>query len=244
MKVKFPFRKRWIYLCLVLFALATGAWSCEQSQVLNEAADANKQLEIYSTNQPVPQYDRSVERAVLLNIIDARVRKSLMYTYFWAPMAPRPVWSCPTFGFPIPATSQLTNPDQVVRDASGALRDMTVPQMEPSGIYAPPSTEATYSACMLTNGNASPMYWESPVGASAIPLTWVQDEYGGHFVAANPDEAPQLIDYKIVSMQFDPSKTEVSTQNGETMPKGVIELKPGDRGPNNQVPTPEATSTQ
>lgn len=194
------------FASLLVFVLAacTG-----RSEVLDEISDANTQLQIYSQNQSQEIYNYSVEREVLQSIVEARVKSTNTYTFFFAPMTPRPVFSCPSLGFPIAATAQATNPEQFIRGYGGSYFDSPLPQIEPSGIYAPPDTDATYSVCLLDNGNVAPIYWEPNIASFPFPVVWVDNEFGGNFEVVGNDQVPSLLPSSAVTIQFEIKDSEV-----------------------------------
>ncbi len=75
------------------------------------------------------------------------------------------IFECASVGMPIPAGTQLTNPEKAVNS------QVTLPQAEPNGLYTFPSA-ATVFFCLNPNGTVSPVYFEASVSAVTFPAKW------------------------------------------------------------------------
>lgn len=156
-----------IVAVLAMFLLA----ACEDN---NEAAKADRELsdEILADLQkahPVPKFDRSQLRQNLVEIVTAQADTTQTTTFFFNQGVLDPVFECPSIGFPIPATSQLTSPQMSY--GGGSAGRIAVPQVEPTGIYTG-DTAATYAICIDANGDAFAHYWEGFVDVVAAPAAW------------------------------------------------------------------------
>lgn len=165
--------KRMIIL-LAGVALALGA--CTGNQSLNaDQAQTNTQLQQYQKVQPVPYYNWSEQRNTLIQIYNAKNEARNTWAVVES-MTGVALWACPSVGFPIPADTQLTNPDQIattVPPGSSTIYDGVVPQMEPDGLYSSTSTDATYVLCIRPNGDTVPIYTEQKVSMFPFPVTVV-----------------------------------------------------------------------
>lgn len=119
---------------------------------------------------PLPRFDRSQLRQNLTEIVTSQAEATQTTTFFFNQGVTDPIHVCPSIGFPIPATSQLTNPEDV-GGGSGDEGYYTVPQVEPTGIYTG-ETSATYAICVDANGEAFAQYWEGFINTVAAPATW------------------------------------------------------------------------
>jgi hypothetical protein len=166
-------RKRFL-LALPLLVVALGAGSCdgEQSAVDADRAITNSQLERYQANQPVPAYDWSQYRQTVIDVETAQVHGVATTTFFFNQGVDNPVKVCPSIGFPVATTSQLTNPDQVIYAANG---NVTVGQMEPTGVYTGDST-GTYVVCVSDKGTKYVTYWEGFVYTEGGPARWDREQ--------------------------------------------------------------------
>lgn len=78
------------------------------------------------------------------------------------------VGSCPSIGFPIASTTQLTNPE--VEKGPRESR-ITLPQVEPTGVYTGEST-GTYTICVDDEGRPYASYFEGYVQTVTGPATF------------------------------------------------------------------------
>lgn len=169
--------KRIIAALVLVGALVGGAAACSHAGssagVNNDRKDTNEQLTRYQANQPVPKFDWSAYRQTAIDIESAKVHGVATTTFFFNQGVNHPVKSCPSLGFPIPSTVQLTNPDQIARQDMGAgvWIDGVVGQMEPNGTYTGDSS-ATYVVCVSPDGTKYVVYWEGFVYTEGGPARW------------------------------------------------------------------------
>ena len=134
---------------------------------------ANEQLDQFQKSQPVPKYNWSQLRQNLIELEKAQADTTATTSFFFNVGVKEPITVCPSIGFPIPATYQLTNPQQVISldtpGAGGAA--VTIGQLEPTGVYTA-DTSGTYVICVGDDGKAYAQYWEGFVGTVSGPATW------------------------------------------------------------------------
>lgn len=111
----------------------------------------------YADSQPVPEFDWSQIRQNLIEIETAQATTTQTTTLFFNQGVAEPVGQCPSIGFPIPSTYQLTNPDNIEGGGEGGR--VTVAQMEATGVFTAEST-GTYVMCVSGDGEAYAVYWE------------------------------------------------------------------------------------
>lgn len=130
----------WLILVFILFS----ADSCSDQQTSSESGQVNDQQTIYATNQPLHKYDYSPERDALQQIYDARMKDINTWSLVFPPANSgiKP-YVCPSVGYPIPYTTQLTNPSSWI--GTGVV----IPQAEPNGLYTG-NTDATWVRCIRT----------------------------------------------------------------------------------------------
>jgi len=144
-------------LSLLLFAvLALLVAGCGTQSVTADRELVDRQQQIYQDVQPVPLYDYSQDRATFLQIYNAKNEARQTWAVITA-IDGTVLWTCPSYGFPIPATTQVTNPQQYI-PSNGAV----VEQAEPNGLYTG-ETNATYVLCIRPNGDVVPIYAEHEV---------------------------------------------------------------------------------
>lgn len=125
----------------------------------SEAADKDKQvtndaLVQLQNAQPQPVFKWSQERETLIQLLAARATTTPTTSIFYNQGIKEPITSCPSIGFPIASTTQLTSPDQWI-GSGGAV----VALAEPVGVYTGNST-GTYVLCITSKGVQYPFYWE------------------------------------------------------------------------------------
>lgn len=155
---------------IALFAvavLALGACSDpNNSGIKNDERLSEQALADLQRAHPTPKFKRSQLRQNLVELIRAQAETTQTTTFFFNQGVTDPIMSCPSIGFPIPSTAQLTNPDQKVN-----RHDLTLPQVEPTGIYTGDST-GTYVICIDAQGKAFASYWEGFVQTVTGPAEW------------------------------------------------------------------------
>lgn len=163
--------KKWKIIAALLAASgALALTGCEStpSTLKSDEEQTATQLARYQKNQPVPQYDWSQYRQTLIDIQSAQVHGVATTSFFFNMGVANPIKSCPSIGFPIPTTAQLTNPEQTVYD----YRDSPVlPLMEASGVYTGDSS-GTYAICVADDGTAYASYWEGFIQTEGGPAHW------------------------------------------------------------------------
>jgi hypothetical protein len=155
--------KQLLVLPLLVLCMGASDAGCNESDS-HESSDVEKQQLVYVKTQPPPWFDWSFERHLMIELYKARNQAVHTYSYVVSQYTGKILASCPSLGFPIPATTQLTNPNKWV--AQGA----TLPQAEPNGMYSPPMTHATWVMCLGPDGKVEPAYWESDVMTFSRPM--------------------------------------------------------------------------
>ncbi len=177
---KFTANKKWytllaIVLCVFLY-VAFAADSCSggsspvQNQITNQV---DNQDTIYNKNQPIPTYDYSPEKDALTQIYNYRMQNVDTWTVV-IPMNPlvQP-YVTPSKGYPIPYTTQLTNP---MRELDAGYQQgwaVTIPQSEPNGLYTGTTMATWFLAVRTLPGGGSetvPIYSEPDVMAFPFPV--------------------------------------------------------------------------
>lgn len=166
-----------ILAAIAVLALALGATGCDlggsskksTQQVDKEASE--KGLSRQQKSQPTPIYDWSQFRQSLIEITDAKANTTQTTSFFFLEGVGL-VFSCPSIGFPVPSTAQLTNPE-VEKGPRGSR--ITLPQVEPTGVYTGGST-GTYTICVNPDGVPYASYWEGYVQTVTGPARFEGDK--------------------------------------------------------------------
>lgn len=137
-----------------------------------EQAQQNVQMEQFLRNQPVPSFDWSLERHMLIQLYAARQKATNTYSFVQSEYTGRVLWSCPSIGFPLPYATQLTNPTQAQwRGYSDHYASAVVGQQEPNGLFSPAAAEGTWVPCVDDRGKITPVYEERRVTVFLRPMT-------------------------------------------------------------------------
>ncbi len=172
---------RKIIISIFCMALVFGAIGCSNTSPAGPPPNASDQqlstdiLSTYQKAQPAPKFDWSQYRQNLIEIETAQSHTTQTTTFFFNQGVQAPIQSCPSIGFPIASTSELTNPDQAVGSTGGASNGqygvVVLPQIDPNGIFAGHST-GTYVICIDATGKAYGNYWEGFVQTVTGPAVW------------------------------------------------------------------------
>lgn len=166
--------RRTITLAAITLLAALTAGCTQESEALREdreAAEAN--LNRLNDTQPVPEFPWTQIRQNLIEINRAQAETTQTTSFFFNMGVVGPISSCPSIGFPIPTTAQLTNPKQAARAGRDGSR-FVVDQAEQTGIYTGDST-GTYVICVNAQGDAFAQYWEGFVATVSGPAEWDSD---------------------------------------------------------------------
>lgn len=145
-----------ILACLVQAVLV----ACEPSSTDLERKAVQRQQGQYSIGQPVPAFDWSLERDLLIKLYGLRNEKVSTHSV-WRSNYGMIEGDCPSIGYGLPYDTSLTNPLQSVGDSYHAVS--SVGQAEPNGIFASVNTAATWVTCVSPTGLIEPVYVESKV---------------------------------------------------------------------------------
>ena len=152
---------------LVLVAGLVILSGCEETknQATEEVGKVDKQQKQYAIGQPIPLFDWSLERHLIIELYKLRNKKVATHAVWRSDYG----WiegDCPSMGYGIPYDTSLTNPLKATDEDSygydkAALT--SVEQAEPNGIFASKNTAATWVMCLSDTGGIEPVYVESKV---------------------------------------------------------------------------------
>lgn len=190
-------RKRSILLGIfAVLALVIGVAACggasnpsgQQRENQQQAADT----QALENNQPLPHFNWSQERQNMIDIETAQANDVRTTTFFMLNGRPDPIGSCPSIGFGIPDTASLSNPWQALNDSypqGGAV--IPIGQMDPTGIYAPTSSQGTFIICLTSSGQPYIDRIESDVETIGGNAVWDYAKHTAVLVGA-PTAAAQV----------------------------------------------------
>jgi hypothetical protein len=163
--------------CLVFVAFS---FSCKKgNNATVESRDAKRvaqQQSQYEKGQPIPVFDWSLERHLLIELYKIRNKKSVTHSV-WRAANGTVEGDCPSYGYGIPYDTSLTNPLVATDiDNQGEEHDYhggaltSIAQAEPNGVFASQNTAATWVMCLGAAGNLEPTYVESKVTVYPGPV--------------------------------------------------------------------------
>lgn len=156
---------------LAVLTLAACSGGSTSTAAQNDQRVSNNALSQLQKAQPVPEFKYSQIRATLIAVEEAQASVTATTTFFFNYGIKDPITSCPSIGFPLASTTELTNPQQVVDPNSDTAGNAVISQPDPTGVYAGAS-QGTYVVCVAPNGSQYIQYWEGDVETVGGPAAW------------------------------------------------------------------------
>ena len=157
------------YFIAALVVVSLTACEEDKSSATKETQAVERQQDQYHIGQPIPAFNWSLERHLLIELYKLRNKKVTTHAV-WRSDYGMIEGDCPSMGYGLPYDTSLTNP-LVATDVSqrggthtyqgGALA--SIEQPEPNGIFASKNTSATWVMCIGDTGGIEPVYVESKV---------------------------------------------------------------------------------
>lgn len=158
------------YVILAIFAamLLMGASDCgEPSPDKQDTQMVKRQQGQYAIGQPIPAFDWSLERHLVIELYQVRNQKAATHSV-WRSDRGLIEGDCPSYGYGIPYDTSLTNPLVATGNTTRALT--SVEQPEPNGVFASKVTAATWVMCLGEAGDIEPVYVETKVTVYPGPV--------------------------------------------------------------------------
>ncbi len=163
-----------VLLTAAIAALVLSGCNKSNTQGAKDMAQAQEQQSQYAKSQPVPSYNWSLERHMVIELYNARNLKAATHSV-WRSDLGTIEGDCSSIGFGIPYDTSLTNPlvstnvdENGYRRLHGAMT--SVEQAEPNGIFASKNTAATWVMCAGDTGGMEPIYVETKVTVYPYPV--------------------------------------------------------------------------
>lgn len=163
-----------VLVLAVMGALVLTGCNKSNTQSTKDAQQAQQQQSQYAKSQPVPAYNWSLERHMVIELYNARNTRAATHSV-WRSDLGTIEGDCSSIGFGIPYDTSLTNPlvstniaESGTRLGAGAMT--SIEQAEPNGIFASKNTAATWVMCAGDNGNMEPIYVETKVTVYPYPV--------------------------------------------------------------------------
>lgn len=153
----------------------------KQAENSVEARDSKRvahQQAQYEKGQPIPAFDWSLERHLVIELYKVRNQKAATHSV-WRSDRGIVEGDCPSYGYGIPYDTSLTNPlvatdisqtGNVHHYGNGGSSLASIEQAEPNGIFASKNTAATWVMCLGTAGTIEPVYVETKVTVYPGPV--------------------------------------------------------------------------
>jgi hypothetical protein len=164
-------------LCVLFTAIIV--FGCMGRETTPESRDAKRvemQQSQYEKGQPIPVFDWSLERHLVIELYKVRNQKAATHSV-WRSDHGVIEGDCPSYGYGIPYDTSLTNP-LVATDIDGQGEEhhyqggalTSIEQAEPNGVFASKNTSATWVLCLGRAGNLEPVYVETKVTVYPGPV--------------------------------------------------------------------------
>jgi len=154
-------------IILMLACVLFGAAECETSEAGKESKKVNQQQSQYAKGQPVPAFDWSLERHLMVELYKLRNQKVATHAV-WRSDYGMIEYDCPSLGYGLPYDVSLTNPLMGLKYNYDTA--VTIEQPEPNGIFASKNTSATWVMCVGKAGSLEPVYIEAKVTIFPWPV--------------------------------------------------------------------------
>ncbi|QIG66456.1 hypothetical protein KNV09_gp147 [Vibrio phage Athena] len=155
----------------LLSAQAFAGWGTDTAATI-EANGVNRQQKQYAKVQPVPFYQWSLERDLVIQLYNTRNLKAATHVV-WRGDTSVIEGDCPAIGYGIPYDTSLTNPQTATDEDNYGGRNnalSSIGQAEPNGVYASTNTSATWVMCVNEQGLIEPVYVEAKVTGYPYPV--------------------------------------------------------------------------
>lgn len=174
-------KKIYVIFFVLLGLTFLAGCSSQPSSVSADQSTTDDQLKVYENNQPMPGAKFSQYRQTVIDVEGAQIHGVATTSFFFIYGSPNPIEVCPSIGFPVASTAQLTNPFQVIWGSNSGSG--VVGQAEPNGVYTGQSS-GTYVVCVGPNGVGRIDYAEEDVHTVGAAAHW--DKAQGLIVIDGP----------------------------------------------------------
>ncbi len=155
--------KKALFILLLGVISLTGCKEGNASQTTKDKRAVERQQSQYAASQPVPSYEWSLERHLVIELYNTRNMKAATHSV-WRSEYGMIEGDCPSIGFGIPYDTSLTNPLKSEWNTGyQSISGVSVEQPEPNGIFASKNTSATWVMCVNDAGVIEPVYVEAKV---------------------------------------------------------------------------------
>jgi len=178
-----------IIITLFMVMILCGGIFAEGSSEAIDTKTVQTQQNIYNKVLPVPLYDYSIPRDVLIQIYDVVTTKAYTTYTIITSMTGETFYEGNSIGYALPVDTSLTNPLKSDYYSSGSV---TLEQAEPNGLYSSKNTDGTWVLFLQEDGTIAPVYTELKV--STFPYSVVKTTKG--YVRKGNEKIQFTIDVK------------------------------------------------
>lgn len=159
-------RKNLILIPLGFLLLGTSTCNFDTQEDKDRKVVQAQQAQ-YAIGQPVPVYDWSLERDLVIQLYNLRNERVVTHAV-WRSDYGKVEFDCPSMGYGIPYDTSLTNPWQAEHGHNYSTT--SIGQAEPNGVFASTNTSATWIMCVEDGGILRPVYVEAKVTVYPWPM--------------------------------------------------------------------------
>ncbi len=171
-------KNTYILIGTIIMIVVTSLAGCDKNESVEtrDAKRVQQQQSQYEKGQPIPAFDWSLERHLVIELYKVRNQKAATHSV-WRSDRGLVEGDCPSYGYGIPYDTSLTNPlSPIVHGWNPYGGDIwneesqVVEQSEPNGVFASKNTAATWVLCLGEAGNIEPVYVETKVTVYPGPV--------------------------------------------------------------------------
>ncbi|MBV5346776.1 hypothetical protein JZU46_00930 [bacterium] len=159
-------------LVALMPAIVNAGWG-NDTEATKEAQKVTQQQAQYAKAQPIPFFNWSLERHLVIELYKLRNQKVITHSVWRGDMSVVE-GDCPSMGYGLPYDLSLTNPlIATAEDGNYGWNKQalaTIEQAEPNGLFASKNTNATWVMCIGPAGDLEPIYIEAKVTVYPGPV--------------------------------------------------------------------------
>ncbi|RLB87181.1 MAG: hypothetical protein DRH10_09545 [Deltaproteobacteria bacterium] len=156
------FKQSRICVIVVLAILFSFILGCRETQEERDREVVNKQQAHYAKVQPLPFYDYSIPRDIMIQIYNVVTQESRNTYTVIETITGQTKFHGPSIGYGIPADVSLTNPKRPAFSKAYNNGEV-IDQAEPNGLFSSKNTDGTWVLFIDKNGDITPVYTEHKV---------------------------------------------------------------------------------
>lgn len=166
---------------------------CDQGgQESKDRGVVDQQQAQYAKVQPLPFYDYSIPRDIMIQIYNVVTQESRSTYTVIETITGQTKFHGPSIGYGIPADVQLTNPLKPAYQRPSSNGEV-IEQAEPNGLFSSKNTDGTWVLFVDSNGDITPIYTEHKV--TTFPFAVKKDESGA-WIRADDKKASMTLNIK------------------------------------------------